>query len=140
MAVLWSIRFRRQRQLPYVHAAYVTPSGHGLKVIVKTNSKRESYTWAERVVAMMFEGDTGFARDNRCKDIARIQYISYDPDLVYNPDSEEIDIWSWFEETKEEILKELKTITDPKEFKKTTVELELLYKNAGLTNTQTPTL
>ena len=39
-----------------------------------------------------FFEDTGFMRDNHCKDIARIQFLSYDPDLYYNENSEFINI------------------------------------------------
>ena len=127
------------RGFDWVHAAYITPSGHGLKVIVKTNSKRESYTWAERVVAMMFEDQTGFARDNRCKDIARIQYISYDPDLVYNEDSKEVDIWSPFDTIKAELETLIKLALkqdDLKKMKNYTKELDQLLKDAGKDGTQ----
>jgi hypothetical protein len=75
----------------WVHAAFITPSGKGLKVIVKTTSTPETYKVTEEKVAAMFLDLTGFARDNRCKDIARIQYISYDPDLYYNPHSETLE-------------------------------------------------
>ena len=73
--------------LPWVHAAFITPSGKGLKVIVLTNSDKDCYTLTEIKVAEMYFEATGFNRDNRCKDIARIQYISYDSDLYYNPES-----------------------------------------------------
>jgi hypothetical protein len=74
-------------KLNYVHAAFVTPSGKGLKVIVLTDSTRERYVFAENIIADWFSLDTGGIRDNRCKDIARIQYISYDPELYHNPES-----------------------------------------------------
>lgn len=74
-------------KLNYVHAAFITPSGKGLKVIVLTDSTRERYVFAENIIADWFFHDTGGIRDNRCKDIARIQYISYDPELYHNPDS-----------------------------------------------------
>jgi hypothetical protein len=74
-------------KLDWVHAAFITPSGKGLKVIVLTDATPENYKETEEKVAQMFHESTGFARDNRCKDIARIQYISYDPELYYNPGS-----------------------------------------------------
>jgi hypothetical protein len=83
---------KRASKLNYVHAAFVTPSGRGLKVIVLTNSTRERYVFAENIIADWFSLDAGGIRDNRCKDIARIQYISYDPDLYYNPESQIVDI------------------------------------------------
>lgn len=77
--------------LPWVHAAFVTPSGKGLKVIVKTTGTPETYKVTEEKVAAMWLDATGSPRDNHCKDIARIQYISHDPELYYNPDSETIE-------------------------------------------------
>jgi hypothetical protein len=74
-------------ELRYVHAAFVTPSGKGLKVIIKTNATTETYKSVEVKVADYFLSDCGAVRDNRCKDIARIQFVSHDPNLYYNEDS-----------------------------------------------------
>ena len=76
----------------WVHAAYITPSGHGLKVIIKTNANVENYKIVEALIAERFKKATGFDRDNRCKDIARIQFISHDPNLIYNENSETL-LW-----------------------------------------------
>ena len=75
------------RCLDWVHAAFITPSGRGLKVLVKTNATIETYKDTEIKVSIMFTESTGAVRDNHCKDIARIQFISHDPHLYYNPDS-----------------------------------------------------
>jgi len=80
------------KTLPYVYAAFITPSGKGLKVIIKTSSNTEDYKKTEELVSKRFFEDTGFMRDNHCKDIARIQFLSYDPDLYYNENSEFINI------------------------------------------------
>jgi hypothetical protein len=74
-------------QFDWTHAAFITPSGKGLKVIVLTDSTIETYKDTEEYVADLFFTSTGFKRDNRCKDIARIQYISWDPELYYNKNS-----------------------------------------------------
>ena len=79
------------KTLPWVHAAFITPSGKGLKVLVKTTATPEVYKVTEEKVATMFSEATGFSRDNHCKDIARIQFISHDPDLYYNPGSEMVE-------------------------------------------------
>jgi len=75
------------KKLSWVHAAFVTPSGKGLKVIIKTSANVESFKQTEELVAQTFLEMTGCIRDNRCKDIARIQFVSYDPELYYNPNS-----------------------------------------------------
>ena len=78
----------KAQKLSYVHAAFITPSGKGLKVIIMTNGDVDGYKENELKVSSAFFHDTGAARDNRCKDIARIQYVSYDPELYYNSESQ----------------------------------------------------
>ena len=78
---------KRASDLSYVHAAFVTPSGSGLKVIIKTDATKDNYKEAELEVSNAFQTDAGGIRDNHCKDIARIQFVSYDPDLYYNENS-----------------------------------------------------
>jgi len=73
--------------LGWVYAAFVTPSGKGLKVMVKTQATPETYKKTEELVAEAFAGVTGCQRDVRCKDIARIQFVSYDPNVYINEHS-----------------------------------------------------
>jgi hypothetical protein len=72
------------RAIPWVFAAFVTPGGKGLKVMVPTDAVEENYRQMEEEVATAFEALTGFARDRRCKDISRVQYVSWDPLLLIN--------------------------------------------------------
>jgi hypothetical protein len=72
------------RGIPWVFAAFVTPGGKGLKVMVPTHAGEENYRQMEEEVANAFEEVTGFARDRRCKDISRVQYVSWDPLLLIN--------------------------------------------------------
>jgi hypothetical protein len=75
------------KKLNYVFSAFVTPSGKGLKVLIKTNATSENYREIELKVANAFQHDTGAIRDNHCKDIARIQFVSYDPQIYINENS-----------------------------------------------------
>ena len=75
------------KKLNYVYSAFVTPSGKGLKVLIKTNATAENYREIELKVATAFQHDTGAIRDNHCKDIARIQFVSYDPNIYINENS-----------------------------------------------------
>jgi hypothetical protein len=70
--------------LNYVYASFITPSSHGLKVIIKTEATFKSYKAIEEKAATAFAMDTGAYRDTHAKDIARIQYVSYDPNLYLN--------------------------------------------------------
>jgi hypothetical protein len=67
---------------------YITPSGDGMKVFVHTHATTETYKEIEEQVAGKFFAITGTRRDPRCKDIARIHYISYDPEIWVNPSPE----------------------------------------------------
>jgi hypothetical protein len=69
-------------QIAWVCAAFVTPGGQGVKVIIPTEAHPENYRLVEEEVAQAFHALTGYERDRRCKDISRIQYVSYDPDLL----------------------------------------------------------
>jgi hypothetical protein len=75
------------KNLNYVYSAFVTPSGKGLKVLIKTNATSENYRDIELKVSELFQNETGAIRDNHCKDIARIQFVSYDPFLYLNENS-----------------------------------------------------
>ena len=77
----------KAKLLNWVYAAFITPSGQGLKVLVKTQATPETYKQQELLVAESFNHSTGASRDNHCKDIARIQYLSYDPDIYINEHS-----------------------------------------------------
>ena len=69
-------------KIPWICTAFVTPGGQGVKVIIPTEANPENYRLVEEEVANAFFAHTGYERDRRCKDISRIQYVSYDPDLV----------------------------------------------------------
>ncbi len=81
------------KSLPWVHACFVTASGRGLKVIIITTATTENYTSYEESFASYWANTLKMPpRDKHCHDIARIQYISWDPNLYYNPDSTVFDI------------------------------------------------
>lgn len=75
------------KSLDWIYSAFITPSGKGLKVIVKTNSTVETYKDIELKVATDFFNATGQLRDNHAKDISRLQFVSYDPKIYINPNS-----------------------------------------------------
>jgi len=78
------------KKLNYVFSAFITPSGQGLKVLIKTDATPENYRDIELKVATAFQHDTGAIRDNHCKDIARIQFVSHDPEIYINETSSQI--------------------------------------------------
>ena len=67
----------------YIHAAFVSPSGDGLKVLVKIPPSEITHAQSCKALADYFHEET---LDN-FEDVSRVCFESYDPDLFYNPRS-----------------------------------------------------
>lgn len=71
---------------PYTCAVFRSPSGDGLKVIMKTdNYSIPDYSNCYRQVEQLFIDSFNIRPDNSCEDVGRACYMSYDPDVYYNP-------------------------------------------------------
>ena len=90
----------------YVYACFISPSGNGLKVIVKIPPEEENHTSYFKGLEMHFDS-THF--DKSCKDISRVCYESYDPLIHINENSNTWDILADIE-YKEVTVTERKTI------------------------------
>jgi Protein of unknown function (DUF3987)/VirE N-terminal domain len=69
--------------IPYTYMCFVSPSGFGLKAIVKVCTTAEYHKIAYEQVKKHYEGETGEKFDKTC-DVARLTYISYDPEVFLN--------------------------------------------------------
>lgn len=86
---------------PFVLAFFVSPSGDGLKVIIRTdNYSIDDYGNCYRQVENLFTDAFGIQPDSRCEDLSHPCYISYDPGIYYNPNAT-----SWHYEHKPEFDK-----------------------------------
>ena len=93
------------KTIPYVKAVFLSPSGSGLKAIVRHNNSdpgnhKELF---DRIVKSIGLSDF----DLSVSDLARGNYLSYDPDIYINPETEVFEFISnpdW-EEIKEERIK-----------------------------------
>ena len=84
-----------------VLAFFMSPSGDGLKVIIRTdNYSIDHYGNCYRQVEKLFTDAFGIQPDNRCEDLSHPCYISYDPNIYYNPGAT-----SWHYEYKPEFDK-----------------------------------
>ena len=72
--------------IPFTYMSFISPSGFGLKAIVKVSTAVEHHKTAYEQVKKYYEGETGEKFDKTC-DVARLTYISYDPDAYLNEDS-----------------------------------------------------
>jgi hypothetical protein len=77
--------FKRQcSRIPWIWCAFTTPSKRGVKVLVLTEAQKEDYAIYEASIAKKIVDSTGCLRDERAKDLARLQFVSYDPKLFLN--------------------------------------------------------
>ncbi len=68
---------------PYTFAAFISPSGDGLKVLVKIPPKKEDHEHHYYALIHKYPN-----LDSTSKNLSRVCFASYDPELYYNPDSD----------------------------------------------------
>ncbi len=74
-------------QDPHTLAAFISPTGSGLKVVFRCDPARphkDSYLAAEQYVLIHF----GLNIDRACKDVARMCFVSHDPEAMVAADAE----------------------------------------------------
>lgn len=87
----------------YVMAAFVSPSGNGLKVVIKINKDPENHK--RYFEALQSHFDSKYF-DTTSKNISRVCYESYDPEMYINMDSE---VWTTMAEVESKPI-EMKNI------------------------------
>ena len=68
---------------PHVYAAHISVSGNGLSLYIKINP--EKHTACFSPIQRYFANTYQIAIDNSCKDVSRLRFVSYDPELHMNP-------------------------------------------------------
>ena len=74
--------------IPYTYAVFISPSGRGLKVFVKSDNDLNSHTNAFNKLREYYDSIVGIESDKAIKDITRLCFVSYDADLYLNENSE----------------------------------------------------
>jgi len=82
---------------PYVLAAFVSPSGHGLKLLVRVAEPipevsdpkplQKAHARAARAFFGYLQATYGLIADQGCTDLARACFATVDPELHFNPDA-----------------------------------------------------
>ena len=67
--------------------AFISPSGKGLKVFIKTNATLDYHEQAFKKVRSTYDSYSGIVSDNSVKDVTRLCYASSDPALYLDSDS-----------------------------------------------------
>lgn len=78
------------KNYPFVRAVMVSPSGDGLKVVINVINDPARHDDSFRAVRKFFKEEAGLDIDEKCKDLARINFLTYDPDLWIRTDGNEI--------------------------------------------------
>ena len=92
----------------FVYSAFVSPSGNGLKVLVKIPADPENHVNFFNSLAKHFDSDYF---DKMCKNVSRVCYESYDPLLYLNENSS---IWDKIEDHEyTEVIKGVDPVTIP---------------------------
>ena len=78
----------RIMELPYTYAAFISPSGKGVKVFVKSDNTLSAHEFAFGALKQYYDSTLGFDSDNRVKDIPRLCFVSDDADLHLNENAE----------------------------------------------------
>jgi hypothetical protein len=69
----------------YIYSAFVSPSGNGVKALVKVPKDIQNYKKYYEAICETFDSTL----DTKTKDISRVCYESYDPNLFINHNSKE---------------------------------------------------
>ena len=72
---------------PYTYAAFVSPSGKGLKVLVKCDNDLSTHTYAFNALRSYYDNLLDVASDKSIKDVLRLCFVSYDSDMYLNKNS-----------------------------------------------------
>jgi len=77
---------------PYTYSCFVSPGGNGLKILVKTDNSVTKHREAFLAVKSYYEKLLGLSIDPSGKDVTRLCFFSWDPELFLNPESETFNI------------------------------------------------
>jgi len=74
--------------IPYTYAVFISPSGKGLKVLVKSDNILSTHTFTFNALKEYYDGIVGVDSDSGVKDFTRLCFVSSDSDLYLNEDAE----------------------------------------------------
>jgi hypothetical protein len=74
---------------PYTYAIFKSPSGKGIKLLVKIGRNESMHNENYRSLQIYFSNKNNLIVDSKCKDIGRLCFLSYDPDIYVNESPKE---------------------------------------------------
>jgi len=103
----------RLKFITYIYGMFISPSGDGLKVIVRTDVEdEESYV---KTANLLFEefAKVGLVADKSKQNINDLCFFSYDPNAIYNPKAT---IWRMISFEEEPTISEYDSVTSSVEY------------------------
>jgi hypothetical protein len=76
---------------PYLWTLFESPSGDGLKAVFRVPADLAKHAGSFRAVEQHVKRLTGVQIDEACKDVARLCFLSYDPELIHKANAREIE-------------------------------------------------
>lgn len=77
---------------PHTVASFKSPTGSGLKVIVRVPADALRHKAAFEVAQNYFGQRFGIAVDTACSDVSRLCFVSHDPSLFFNAVAQELEV------------------------------------------------
>ena len=74
--------------IPYTYACFISPGNNGLKILIRTDAKLINHAAVFNELKIRYESMLNFPIDPSGKDVTRLCFFSYDPELYFNPSSE----------------------------------------------------
>jgi hypothetical protein len=78
-------------QSPHVEVVFTSPTGDGLKAVFRVSADAAKHAASFRAVQKHVFEFAGIQIDGACKDVARLCFMSYDPELYHNPNATKIE-------------------------------------------------
>ena len=82
---------KKIKALDYTYSCFISPSGNGIKVFVRVNNNKEQHKDAFNTLRSYYDKAVGVESDKSIKDLNRLCFVSSDPDLYINEESEVFD-------------------------------------------------
>jgi hypothetical protein len=79
------------RRSPHIRALFISPTATGLKAVFCVHADASKHLASFRAIEKHVQELAGVQIDESCKDPARLCFMSYDPELFYNPGAKEIE-------------------------------------------------
>jgi hypothetical protein len=74
--------------IAFTYAVFTSPSGNGLKILIRISSPKQNHNLVFNQVKKYYESVLNVPIDPSGKDITRLCFFSYDPDLYINPNAD----------------------------------------------------